>query len=337
MRRKMARITIKQDIKKCLKDLCGSDFLTFCHELHDSKEEVSLSDVENKSILQITNLLVSIFTERKASDVVVDILKQMNCNDEAEKLHAKTRVCVDKGVPTFRRTSTGELETKLSQEALNHADGQLPLKVNVPRGPRVKVKTPDEVEAEAKALVLSEGGDPSNESLVLSRHKLQFGKYKGKTFQWLLENNVGYIAYLVNSHQKDERDPMHQDSLMTNKDSLTQYYERSLQSDQEGQALAGFGKYKDETLQELYESKDVSYVNYLRRMKSKCNPGSKMEVAVRYILKRDEIRAAAAAGTNRPKNSFTPQAARKTYTRRKRVQSTRDQRTSAPWFKRRKL
>ncbi|CAK6982896.1 hypothetical protein D5F01_LYC04476, partial [Scomber scombrus] len=66
-----------------------------------------------------------------------------------------------------------------------------------------RAKKPEEVDAEAWAHVASEGGDTSNAALVLSRWKIQFGKYQGKIFHWLLENNVGYTVNLVASHQKE--------------------------------------------------------------------------------------------------------------------------------------
>lgn len=79
------------------------------------------------------------------------------------------------------------------------------------------MKKPEEVEAEAKAQIRSEGGDLSNERLVLSRYKIQFGQYRGQPFKWLLENDVGYTAFIVASHQKEHEHTMHQSPLMANK------------------------------------------------------------------------------------------------------------------------
>lgn len=79
------------------------------------------------------------------------------------------------------------------------------------------MKNPEEVEVEAKACIISEGGDLSNDWLVLSRYTIQFGQYKGKTFKWLLENDVYYVAYIVTSHQKDQEPAMCQNTLMANK------------------------------------------------------------------------------------------------------------------------
>lgn len=115
----------------------------------------------------------------------------------------------------FRKTLTGELETKPSQEALNHAASHWPLKAAGHRDPAVK--KPEEVEAEAKACIRSEGGDPCNKRLVLSRYMILFGQYKGRTFKWLLENDVGYAAYLVAGHQKEQQDATYQSPLTANK------------------------------------------------------------------------------------------------------------------------
>ncbi|KAL7371141.1 hypothetical protein ABVT39_020167 [Epinephelus coioides] len=75
---------------------------------------------------------------------------------------------------------------------------------------------------------------------------------------------------------------------------------KSLQPGQEGQALVGFGDFKFETLQAVYESEDpkkILFVNYLRRKAPAA--GTQMENAVRYVRNRDRQRArdAAAAST----------------------------------------
>lgn len=67
------------------------------------------------------------------------------------------------------------------------------------------VKEPKEVQADAKARVLSEGGNPRNDRLVLSRFEIQFGNYKGQTFKWLLENDVGYAAFIVTQEDASMR------------------------------------------------------------------------------------------------------------------------------------
>ncbi|XP_077947541.1 uncharacterized protein LOC144388857 [Gasterosteus aculeatus] len=163
---------------------------------------------------------------------------------------------------------------------------------------RQTVKRPDEVDSEAWAHVVSECGDAANAALVLSRWEVQFGRYQGRTFHWLLENDVGYSANLVASHQKERERTQAQSSLMANKDAFTRYSSaypdlveavrfhrafeearaNSLQPGQQGRALVGFVDFKSETLESLYESTDnkkIRFVKYLRRPSPA--PGTQME------------------------------------------------------------
>ncbi|XP_035851625.1 cell wall protein IFF6-like [Sander lucioperca] len=105
---------------------------------------------------------------------------------------------------------------------------------------------------------------------------------------------------------------------MPNKDTFTRYFSvypdfaeavrfhrvfeearvKSLQPGQEAQALVGFGDFKFETLQNLYESEDskkIRFVNYLRRKAPA--PGTQMENSVQYVRNRDRQARAAAAST----------------------------------------
>ncbi|KAK9518580.1 hypothetical protein VZT92_023882 [Zoarces viviparus] len=185
--------------------------------------------------------------------------------------------------PTFRTTPNGTLLLKASPQAQalgprQVAGGQAPY----------RAKKPEEIDAEAWAHVTSEGGDTTNATLVLSRWKMQFGRYQGKIFLWLLENDMGYCVNLVASHQKERERTGSQSPLMANKDAFTCHFlaypefaeavrfhrafeeeqVKSLKPGQEGQALVGFGDFTFETLQSLYESEDtkkIRFVNYLQR------------------------------------------------------------------------
>lgn len=66
-----------------------------------------------------------------------------------------------------------------------------------------RAKPNEEVLAEASSFVSTNGGDPSDQFLVLAHCKLQFGKYQGQRFRWLLENSLGYAVYLVLSISKE--------------------------------------------------------------------------------------------------------------------------------------
>ena len=65
--------------------------------------------------------------------------------------------------------------------------------------PSYKSKQPADVEARARAEVKRLGGNPSDRTDLLGQFEVQFGRFKGKTFRWLLENGLGYSAWFVNS------------------------------------------------------------------------------------------------------------------------------------------
>ncbi|KAJ7983613.1 hypothetical protein DPEC_G00375190 [Dallia pectoralis] len=208
--------------------------------------------------------------------------------------------------PSFVSTAKGELVLRATTAAQN-----------APKPPPgAKAKTPQEVEAEAQAYVVSQGGDPSMDLLVLSQHKIQFGKYWGHTFKWLLENDVGYTLQLVYSHQQERERSSSQSALMGNKDALTRYTQafpefvealsfhkacdvarvRASLPGQEGQALVGFGQYKRERLQDLYIATDKERVGFVKWLKRKTpQSGSQMDAALKYFLWRDQEAGAAGA------------------------------------------
>ena len=175
------------------------------------------------------------------------------------------------GFATLKRTASQQLLLRASDEAVAYVAA---------KGPRggaaaaARAKKPEEVEKEAQAHVVSTGGDPGNPKLVLSCHSIQFGKYQGQTFRWLLENDVGYAVQLVASHQRERERSVSDSPLMANKDALARYScahpefpellkfhrahedarARATQPGCEGEALVGFGLFKEDTLKDLYES-----------------------------------------------------------------------------------
>ncbi|XP_058504475.1 uncharacterized protein LOC131471760 isoform X2 [Solea solea] len=299
-------------ISEALEHLPEYYFNKFVFNLHQRTEEprVRRREVEGKGVLDVTNLLLLKFTADRALPLTVETLRHIGCNQVADELLSKAPV--DTGEPVLRKTPNGDLDLNRSQEAKCCSADNWPLR-NLPAHRRPDMKTPKEVEDEAKARVVAEGRDPSNKRLVLSRSSIQFGQYRGKTFKWLLENDLRYIVRLVALHQNEQQHKTEQSSHMANKDVLTSYAiaytevskevrshhraieaeEKSKKPGQEGEALVGFGRYQNETLKDLYESKDrhkISYVEYLRGERSSCSKASKMEDAIKYILKRDQKR-----------------------------------------------
>ncbi|XP_051250178.1 uncharacterized protein LOC127359898 isoform X1 [Dicentrarchus labrax] len=224
-----------------------------------------------------------------------------------------------------------KLQFTASQQLLLRASGEAVAYIAA-KGPRgaaaaARAKKPEEVEKEAQAHVVSTGGDPGNHMLVLSCHSIQFGKYQGQTFRWLLENDVGYTVQLVASHQREREKSASDSPLMANKDALAQYScahpefaehirfhraheearARASQPGCEGEALVGFGKFKEDTLKDLYESSDKDRQGFVKWLRGKTpHPGTAMDAARKYILGRDAKRsaeAAAAAATPPPPTS----------------------------------
>lgn len=123
-----------------------------------------------------------------------------------------------------------------------------------------RVKEPDRVGEEAKARVRQAGGDPECLPLVLSESEVQFGKYRGQSFRWLLAHDVGYTCGLLASHQKEkDGGNTYRTPLMVHKDGLLSYAllfpemaaaireRRMLEDDQ---TLVGFGKHAKSSYEE---------------------------------------------------------------------------------------
>lgn len=80
------------------------------------------------------------------------------------------------------------------------------------------------MEKEAKRRVTEAKGDPNNPEWVLSMTFLQFGKYRGKSFLWLLQNDVGWAVMVMADHQ-NIRETMNRqgDPQWDNKEALYRY------------------------------------------------------------------------------------------------------------------
>lgn len=133
-----------------------------------------------------------------------------------------------------------------------------------------------------------EGGAAASGCLELSERSIQFGQYTGQSLKWLLENDVGYVAYLLAEppglREQKKVPPRRAVCKLPNKsmtssftschlkDSLFQYAKaylevwdevriqrgksRPLKSAVGGGALVGFGVHALATLRGLYGSKD---------------------------------------------------------------------------------
>lgn len=135
------------------------------------------------------------------------------------------------------------------------------------------------VKEEAITPVVAAGADTSNRQLVLSENALQFGQYQGKSFKWLLSNDIGYASKVLATHQREhERGKTTQSAAMGNKDALLGYAglfldvmaaisERRVREGtgtpaQKDQVLVGFGEFARISFKDLYEATDRDRKGY---------------------------------------------------------------------------
>lgn len=86
----MAPTTIRWAVAQTLEDLSKDDFDRFCFVLRD--HGVGYRAVEDKTHLQITELLMKTFKEEGALRVALEILRQINCNQQAGALGESSAV-----------------------------------------------------------------------------------------------------------------------------------------------------------------------------------------------------------------------------------------------------
>ncbi|XP_061737904.1 apoptosis-associated speck-like protein containing a CARD isoform X1 [Nerophis ophidion] len=99
----------KKIILNTLENLSKANFEKFCQALVDRRGDrrVPLSKVEGKNFLAVTNVLVSTFTEAGAPAVTSELLRDIDCLDDAENLDAKCMVIARRPAGGADGVSTG--------------------------------------------------------------------------------------------------------------------------------------------------------------------------------------------------------------------------------------
>ncbi|KAM8735556.1 apoptosis-associated speck-like protein containing a CARD isoform 2-T2 [Acanthopagrus schlegelii] len=87
--------TIKKAIKNCLENLREKDFKKFCDALI-ADAGIATSRVEGKDFLDVTNVVVTNFGEAKALDMVIELLEDNGCKEQADALVAETKELTSK-------------------------------------------------------------------------------------------------------------------------------------------------------------------------------------------------------------------------------------------------
>ncbi|XP_056266068.1 uncharacterized protein LOC130190591 [Pseudoliparis swirei] len=186
---------------------------------------------------------------------------------------------------SFRKGPSGHLRQDPSDEAMR-----------IKTDPSLQDKSPAQlqhhVSTNALTAVLQRGGDVSDRHEVMGEYGLQFGKYNGKSFRWLLENDIGYVIYLIKTVEEEERAGKF-NPQGNSKDSLLSFldYARSFQEVEdlreylssrkpaspvasEGDTIVGFGVRAKDTWEQIWKSRADGYAAFILGVK--CIKNSKM-------------------------------------------------------------
>lgn len=199
-----------------------------------------------------------------------------------------------KTLVSFRKGPSGHLRQDPSDEAMS-------IKKNPALQDKSPAQSPDLVRTNGLTVVFQRGGDMSDRLEVKGEYVLQFGKYKGKTFRWLLENDVGYTIYLLKKVEEEEKEGAF-NPQGHGKDSLLSFldYARTFQEIEdlwqyllsrkpaptvatEDDTTVGFGVRAKDTWRQIWESRADGYAAFISRVK--CVKNSKMYNLQQYILK----------------------------------------------------
>lgn len=113
-------------------------------------------------------------------------------------------------LPHFRRTRNGDLLLYRREEAEKGLVKSMP----------GLCEPPSQVKAKAVRAVKSKNGDPKNVQILHGQFPIQFGKYRGQTLLWMVENCLGYAGWLVDAMR---RETITQAPLSQNKHAFKDY------------------------------------------------------------------------------------------------------------------
>lgn len=175
----------------------------------------------------------------------------------------------------------------------------------------------------SRSIVLQRRGDVSDKQEVLGEYILQFGKYKGRSFRWIVENDIGYTLYLSSKVDEEEQagqfnpDGHCKESLLSfleysrcfkEIEDLRRYLSERpdpvpVLSDDDN--VVGFGARAQDTWRKIWNTRADGYAAFI--MGKSCVPGSKMYRMQQYLLKQKKQVTTAPSATPSPSPS-TPSA-----------------------------
>ncbi|KAK2852281.1 hypothetical protein Q7C36_007482 [Tachysurus vachellii] len=196
-------------------------------------------------------------------------------------MHKKSVFCPGCIKVVFRKGPLGYLLQDSTEEARVIKDNPALQDKSAP-------KKEELVRQNALAVVRQRGGDASDKREVLGEYILQFGKYKGKSFRWLLENDMGYTICLIKNLQQEEAmgvftsEGPSKSSLLSFSNYACSFNEiQSLLSYvSKNPGLVGFGAHAKSTWQEIWNRAD-GYASFI--LWATCVPGTRMYKLQQYL------------------------------------------------------
>lgn len=193
----------------------------------------------------------------------------------------------------FRRGPHGYLRQDPSDEAKK-----------IKNNPNFQDRSPavreDKVKENARSIVFLRGGDVSDRQELLGEYLVQFGKYKGNSFRWILENDIGYVVYLIHKVEEEERtgqfnpEGPKKENLLSfleycrSFSEIVKLLEYLSKKSSEPEAvvdidenLVGFGVHSKKTWREIWENRADGYATFI--LQRNCVPGSKMYKLQQYL------------------------------------------------------
>lgn len=79
---------------------------------------------------------------------------------------------------------------------------------------------PSVVRERAVKAVLQQGGDTEDALAILGQHTIQWGRFRSKTFKWMIENGLGYCGWFVDSMRNEKAT---EEPLSVNKHAFKAY------------------------------------------------------------------------------------------------------------------
>ncbi|XP_069377509.1 uncharacterized protein [Paralichthys olivaceus] len=194
---------------------------------------------------------------------------------------------------SFRKGPSGHLRQDPSDEAMRIKNNPSLQDKSAPQSHQL-------VRTNALTLVFQRGGDVSDRVEVMGEYLLQFGKYKGKSFKWLLENDVGYTIFLMKKVEEEEREGTFnpqghaKESLLSFLDYASSFQDimdlRAYLSSRkpsspvasEGDNIVGFGARARDTWRKIWETRADGYAAFILGVK--CVKNNKMYNLQQYLL-----------------------------------------------------